>query len=71
MLTEKVELKTIASIIGKSVKTKENWHLQYVTKGVDSLNAFQYSCAGVVSYQDLVKPNRVGKPEAGPFKAIN
>ncbi len=42
MLAEKVELKTIASIIGKSVKTIENWHRQYVTKGIDSLNAFQY-----------------------------
>lgn len=42
MLAEKVELNTIASIIGKSVKTIENWHHQYVTKGIESLNAFQY-----------------------------
>lgn len=42
MLAEKVELKTIASIIGKSVKTIENWHHQYVRKGIDSLNSFQY-----------------------------
>jgi transposase len=42
MLAEGIELKTIASIIGKSVKTIENWHHQYVTKGIDSLNAFQY-----------------------------
>lgn len=32
MLSEGVELKTIASIIGKSVKTIENWHCQYKKK---------------------------------------
>jgi transposase len=42
MLAEGVELKTASSIIGKSVKTIENWHHQYVTKGIDSLNSFQY-----------------------------
>ncbi|MDB4304276.1 IS630 family transposase, partial [Desulfosarcina sp.] len=42
MLAERVELKSIASIIGKSPKTIENWHNQYVTKGIDSLNSFQY-----------------------------
>ena len=42
MLAEKVELKTICSIIGKSAKTIENWHHQYVTKGIDSFNTFQY-----------------------------
>ena len=42
MLAEDIELKTIASVIGKSVKTIENWHHQYVTKGIDSLNSFQY-----------------------------
>ena len=42
MLAEGVEITSIASIIGKSPKTIENWHDQYVTKGVDSLNSFQY-----------------------------
>jgi transposase len=42
LLAESVELRTIASVIGKSVKTIENWHRQYVTKGIDSLNSFQY-----------------------------
>jgi transposase len=42
MLAEGVDVKIIASVIGKSVKTIENWHHQYVTKGIDSLNAFQY-----------------------------
>ena len=42
MLAEGIALKSVASIIGKSIKTIENWHYQYVTKGIDSLNAFQY-----------------------------
>ncbi len=42
MLAEGIELKTTASILGKSNKTIENWHYQYVTKGIDSLNSFQY-----------------------------
>jgi transposase len=42
MLAEKVELNTIASILGKSAKTIENWYHQYETKGIDSLNSFQY-----------------------------
>jgi transposase len=42
MLAEGIALNTIASVIGKSVKTIENWHHQYVAKGVDSLNSFHY-----------------------------
>jgi len=42
MLANRVELKTIASIIGKSIKTIENWHCQCVIKGINSLNSFQY-----------------------------
>ncbi len=42
MIANGVELKTIASIIGKTIKTIENWHYQYVIKGIDSLNSFQY-----------------------------
>jgi len=42
MLTNGVELKTIASIIGKSIKTIENWYCQYETRGINSLNSFQY-----------------------------
>lgn len=42
MLAKGFELEEIASIIGKSVKTIENWHYHYVTKGIDSLNSFQY-----------------------------
>ncbi len=42
MLVEGFALKTIATIVGKSIKTIKNWHHQYVTKGIDSLNSFQY-----------------------------
>jgi transposase len=42
MIAEGIGLASIASIIGKSVKTLENWYRQYLTKGIDSLNSFQY-----------------------------
>jgi transposase len=42
MLANGIEPRTISTIIGKSVKTIENWLHQYQTKGIDSLNAFQY-----------------------------
>ncbi len=42
MLAEGVKPHTTASIIGKSMKTIENWFHQYSTKGIASLNSFQY-----------------------------
>ena len=42
MLAKGVEINDVASVIGKSIKTIENWHQQYITKGIDSLNYFQY-----------------------------
>ncbi len=42
MLAEGIEINKVASIIGKSIKTIENWHRQYRNKGIDSLNFFQY-----------------------------
>ncbi len=42
MLAEGVETHKVASILGKSIKTIESWHHQYLTKGVTSLNSFQY-----------------------------
>lgn len=42
MLAEGLELGKISSIIGKSTKTIEKWYFEYVTKGIDSLNSFQY-----------------------------
>jgi transposase len=42
MLANGIEINTIASVIGKSVKTIENWHRQYLTKGIESLDFFQY-----------------------------
>ena len=42
MLAEGIEINKVASIIGKSIKTIENWHRQYRSKGLESLNFFQY-----------------------------
>ncbi len=42
MLSERIKIEIIAKIIGKTIKTIENWHHQYLTKGIDSLNSFQY-----------------------------
>jgi hypothetical protein len=32
----------ISAVLGKSVKTLENWFNQYVSKGIESLNSFDY-----------------------------
>jgi len=42
LLAKGLEYKDVASVIGKSIKTIENWLHQYITKGIDSLNSFQY-----------------------------
>jgi transposase len=42
MLANGIDLKDISSIIGKSIKIIKNWFYQYNTRGIDSLNAFQY-----------------------------
>ena len=42
ILAEGIEIHKVASIIGKSIKTIENWHRQYRSKGIESLNFFQY-----------------------------
>ena len=42
MLAKEINIEIIACLIGKCVKTIENWFHQYLTKGIDSLNSFQY-----------------------------
>ena len=42
MLAQGISTEIVAFSIGKSVKTIENWFQQYRTKGIDSLNSFQY-----------------------------
>lgn len=42
MLAEEIPIETVATLIGKSVKTIEYWGIQFFTKGLDSLNAFNY-----------------------------
>jgi transposase len=42
MLAQGVNVEIIASSIGKSVRSIENWFQQYRAKGIDSLNSFSY-----------------------------
>ncbi len=42
MLAEEVAIETVATVVGKCVKTIETWGAQYLTKGIDSLNSFNY-----------------------------
>ena len=42
MLAEEVAIETVACIVGKCVNTIETWGGHYLTKGIDSLNSFQY-----------------------------
>lgn len=42
MLAEEVAIETVATVIGKSVKRIETWGAQYLTKGIASLNSFNY-----------------------------
>ena len=55
MLANGIEPKAISKIIGKSVKTIENWLHQYKTKGINSLNAFQYKPKQVFLEKDQVE----------------
>jgi transposase len=43
MLAEGLPIEQTASLLGKSVKTLINWGRQYLSKGIDSLNSFQYT----------------------------
>ncbi len=43
MLVEEVAIESVASVIGKSVSTIERWGDHDLTKGIDSLNSFQYT----------------------------
>lgn len=42
MISNNTELKDISFILGKNIRTIENWFKQYCTKGIDSLNSFHY-----------------------------
>jgi transposase len=42
LLAKGSDVSFVSSIIGKNIKTIENWFQQYKTKGIDSLNSFQY-----------------------------
>jgi len=42
MVATGIDLNNITKIIGKSIWTIERWMQQYLSKGIDSLNSFQY-----------------------------
>ncbi len=42
LLAQGIDLQTVAFSVGKSLKTLENWVQQYRTKGIESLNSFNY-----------------------------
>ena len=42
LLSKGLEIQCIVRIVHKTIKTIENWFHQYISKGIDSLNSFQY-----------------------------
>lgn len=42
MIASKIDICIIAQVIGKSTATIERWFQHYLTKGIDSLNSFNY-----------------------------
>ena len=42
MVANGVSIQQTASIIGKNPKSVKNWLTKYATRGIDSLNYFQY-----------------------------
>ena len=42
LLAEEVLIETVARVVGVSIKTIERWGEQYLTKGIDALNSFNY-----------------------------
>lgn len=54
MLAEDLAIKLVACLIGRSVKTLMNWGDQYLTKGIDCLNSFNYK-----PKQTYLKPSQI------------
>ena len=42
MIAKGIAIRDVAAITGVAMKTIENWQHQYLTKGIDCLNSFQY-----------------------------
>ena len=42
MLAYDYQIENVGLIIGKAVRTIDNWYYQFKTKGIESLNSFQY-----------------------------
>lgn len=68
MLANGIDPGDVASIIGKSVKTIENWLHQYHTKGIDSLNSFQYKPKKTFLEKDQIEDLVKWVKETNPSK---
>jgi len=67
-LSKNLELEDVASVIGKSTKTIENWLQQYITKGIDSLNSFQYKPKKTFLTDEQIEPLVKWVTETNPGK---
>lgn len=54
LLAEEVAIETVAVVVGTCVKTIERWGAQYLTKGIDRLNSFNYK-----PKQTYLKPGQI------------
>ena len=42
MIAAEINIATVGSVIGKTVNTINNWLYQYISRGIESLNSFDY-----------------------------
>ena len=72
ILSQGIELQKDASIVGKSEKTIENWFGQYLTKGIESLNSFNYKPKKSFLGEEEVEELKawVGETNPGSLKQI-
>lgn len=68
MLAQGISIEIVASSIGKSVKTIENWFQQYKTKGIDSLNSFHYKPKQTFLSKEQIEQTIAWVKETNPEK---
>ena len=54
LLSQGIAISMIVFVIGKSQRSIENWFKQYIDKGIDSLNYFQYKPKKPLLDQDQI-----------------
>ena len=72
ILSQGIALQKAASIVGKSEKTIQNWFDQYLTKGIESLNSFNYKPKKSFLGEEQVEELKawVGETNPGNLKQI-